>query len=48
MELAEKLQDVCDYPEKVMRYKENSAQYVCNKYNWDDVVKKTLELYKNS
>lgn len=48
VELAEKLQDVCDYPEKVMRYKENSAQYVCNKYNWDDVVKKTLELYKNS
>lgn len=48
LELAEKLQDVCDYPEKVMRYKENSAQYVCNKYNWDDVVKKTLELYKNS
>lgn len=48
LELAEKLQDVCNYPEKVMRYKENSAQYVCNKYNWDDVVKKTLELYKNS
>ena len=48
LELAEKLQDVCDYPEKVMRYKENSAQYVCNKCNWDDVVKKTLELYKNS
>ena len=48
LELAEKLQDVCDYPEKVMRYKENSAQYVCNKYNCDDVVKKTLELYKNS
>jgi len=48
LELAEKLQDVCDYPEKVMRYKENSAQYVCNKYNWDDVVKKTLELYKKS
>ena len=47
LELAEKLQDVCDYPEKVMRYKENSAQYVCNKYNWDEVVKLTEELYRS-
>ena len=48
VQLRMKLQEVCDCPENVMQYKKNSAEYICNKYNWDDVVKHTLELYKNS
>ena len=32
----------------IKRYKEEAADYICNKYSWDDVVKKTLDLYKGS
>lgn len=43
--LREKLQMLCDDPEKVKNYKENSAEYICKKYDWDDVVSRTLALY---
>jgi glycosyltransferase involved in cell wall biosynthesis len=43
--LREKLQMLCDDPEKVKNYKENSAEYICRKYDWDDVVSRTLALY---
>lgn len=26
-------------------YRENSASYICGKYNWDDVTQRTLKLY---
>jgi len=45
-DLREKLQYLCDNPQKVYEYKEHSADFVCEKYNWDDVVQKTLELYE--
>ena len=41
-----KLQEVCNNPELVKKYKENASQFICSKYNWDDVVEKTLHLYK--
>jgi len=41
-----KLQDACDHPEKIMRMKEQAADFICEKYNWDDVVEETIELYK--
>lgn len=44
-DLKAKLQDVCDHPEKVDGYKRQAADFICQKYNWDDVVKKTMELY---
>jgi len=40
-----KLQELCNNPEKVGLYKEKSADYICSKYNWDDVTAKTLQLY---
>ena len=43
--LKEKLQLLCDSPETVQKYKSKSASYICCKYNWDDVVDKTLRLY---
>lgn len=46
-DLREKLADLLDHPEKVLQYKEKSADYICNKYNWDDVVKQTLQVYRN-
>ena len=45
-DLQEKLQSLCDDPEKVSLYKQKSAEYICKKYKWDDVVQKTLQLYK--
>ena len=44
-DLTEKLQMLCDKPEIVQKYKDQARDYICNKYNWDDVTKKTLELY---
>lgn len=45
-ELQEKLQEACDNVEQVQKYKDEAADYICGKYNWDDVVEKTLRLYK--
>lgn len=45
-DLREKLQDACDHPEKVMQMKRPAADFICEKYNWDDVVEETMKLYK--
>lgn len=45
-ELREKLQDACDYPEKVKEMKAQAADLICKKYNWDEVVKETMKLYR--
>lgn len=43
--LRECLQDACDHPDKVDNLKQQAADYICARYNWDDVVKETLQLY---
>ena len=40
------LQQLCDEPGRVMRYKQTIRDYVCKKYNWDKVTEETLELYR--
>ena len=45
-DLEEKLQNAIDDTDKVYQIKEDISNFVCNKYNWDDVVNKTLKLYK--
>lgn len=45
-DLKEKLQFLCDNEAEVERYKDVSADFICNKYNWNDIVEQTLELYK--
>lgn len=44
-DLKEKLQMVCDNEEIVKKYKKEASEFICKKYNWDDVVERTLELY---
>ncbi|SEW42721.1 glycosyltransferase [[Clostridium] fimetarium] len=44
-DLREKQQMVCDHPEVVDDYKRKACQFICNKYDWDDVVDKKLRLY---
>ena len=34
-DLQEKLQDACDHPEMVMKMKNQAADFICEKYNWD-------------
>ena len=46
VDLREKLQEICDDAELVSRYKAVAANFICEKYNWDDVTAETLKLYQ--
>lgn len=45
-DLQSKLQEACEDARQVQKYKDEAADYICGKYNWDDVVERTLELYR--
>lgn len=45
-DLKDKLQDCCRHPEKVMNLKQQVSDYICNKYDWNNVVTETIKLYK--
>lgn len=45
-DLREKLQELCDDEKKVEELKAESADYICRKYNWDNVVERTIKLYR--
>ena len=44
-DLKEKIQWLCDNKDVVMKYKSEAAEFICKKYNWDEIVARTLELY---
>lgn len=44
-ELRRVLQKICDQPELVERYQAQSADYICGKYHWDQVVTQTTDIY---
>ena len=44
-DLESKLQKLIDNRSLVEYYKKTASEFICKKYNWDDVVKKTLEIY---
>lgn len=44
-DLLDKLQELLDNPHIVERYKELASDYICEKYNWDNVATSTLNLY---
>ena len=44
-DLKEKLQMLCVDDALVARYGDAAADYICNRYSWDDVAKRTLQLY---
>ena len=46
LDLKDKLQNLCNDVGLTNAYKKNASEYICNKYNWNDVVKRTLELYQ--
>lgn len=45
-DLRAKLQQLCDDPCYVERLKEKAANYICDRYSWDEVAKQTLCLYR--
>ena len=44
--LKKKLEELCQHPERVEQYKNEAADFICEKYNWDTVVQQTLNLYR--
>ena len=46
-DLRDKLQYLLNNESVVDRYKNIAADFITNKYNWDSIVDKTLELYQN-
>lgn len=45
-DLRRQLQYMLDHPEAVQEYGGRSADFICGKYNWDDVVDQTVALYR--
>lgn len=45
-DLREKLQMLCDDEKLVQDYKSGAADFICEKYSWDDIVQRTVELYR--
>lgn len=45
-DLKQKLQRACDDLQMVEKYKVEASEFICKKYNWDDVTNRTLKLYK--
>lgn len=44
-DLKNKLEYLFSHPEKVDEYKKTGADFICSKYNWEDVVAQTKALY---
>lgn len=45
-DLQRKMQELLDDESKVSSYRQGAADYVLSRYNWDEVAKKTLDLYR--
>ena len=45
-DLRKQLQMLCDDPDLVQQFRGSVQSYICERFNWDDVTKQTLELYQ--
>ena len=45
-DLRANIQVACNQSKKVEKLKKEAADFICKKYNWDDVVKETIRLYR--
>lgn len=45
-DLKKTLQEVCERADAVETLKKQAADFICNKYNWDEIVQATLKLYR--
>ena len=47
-DLKEKLQDLIDHPDEVKRFRDTASEYICERYDWNDVVKRTIDVYRET
>ena len=47
-DLRQALASLCADPARVSHYRQTARDYICEKYNWDDVTEKTLALYQKT
>lgn len=47
-DLQEKIQMLCDNETMVRNYKKDAADFICEKCSWDEVVEKTLKVYRGA
>ena len=47
-DLKDKVQMLCDNQRTVQSYKKNASEYICDRYNWDDIVNRTIQLYEGN
>lgn len=45
-DLRQKLSSLIDNPDNAMQIKKQAADYICKKYDWEEVVEKTVSLYR--
>lgn len=45
-DLKEKLEWLINHKDVVEKYKNEAEEFICKKYNWDDVVEKTMRVYE--
>lgn len=45
-DLRRKLEYLLKHPEAVYAYRSQAADFICGKYNWDEVVEETVRLYR--
>lgn len=45
-DLSTKLNWLVENPDIVKSYKEKASDFICGKYNWDNILKSTISLYK--
>lgn len=45
-DLRKKLQELVDNEQRVTKRREVCSDFICSKYNWDDVVERTIGLYE--
>lgn len=45
-DLQKKLEYVLEHPKVVQEYRAQSTDFICGKYNWDEVVDETIRLYR--
>lgn len=47
-DLSNKLQELCLDDDMVQKYRTDAADFICSKYKWDTVARKTFELYEGN
>ncbi|MCD7812341.1 MAG: glycosyltransferase family 4 protein [Ruminococcus sp.] len=47
-DLREKLQELCGDDAAVKKYKDGAADFICTKYSWDEVSRKTIKFYRRA